>query len=145
MKTKRELLLNTLSALNRMITLLFHLFLFSFLSSYGPLLLSCSASRLPGTTLSRALVPRSCVKKKGKIVEVSCVILLRRFPWRLWYWQRFNIVSIVGNFRFICFSIFWFLYLRLFLVLLFKRKSLEFTGPCLSLLSMDDDIFFSDF
>lgn len=64
MKTKRELLLNTLSALNRMITLLFHLFLFSFLSSYGPLLLSCSASRLPGTTLSRALVPRSCVKKK---------------------------------------------------------------------------------
>lgn len=66
MKTKRELLLNTLSALNRMITLLFHLFLFSFLSSYGPLLLSCSASRLPGTTLSRALVPRSCVKKKRK-------------------------------------------------------------------------------
>lgn len=110
MKTKRELLLNTLSALNRMITLLFHLFFFSFLSSYGPLLLllSCSASRLPGTTLSRALVSRSCVKKKGKIVEVSCVILLRRFPWRLWYWQRFNIVSIVGNFRFICFSIFLF-------------------------------------
>jgi uncharacterized protein YybS (DUF2232 family) len=48
------------------------------------------------------------VKKKGKIVEVSCIILLRRFPWRLWYWQRFNIVSIVGNFRFICFSIFLF-------------------------------------
>jgi hypothetical protein len=40
------------------------------------------------------------------------------------------------------FNFFDFLYLRLFLVLLFKRKSLEFTGPCLSLLSMDDDIFF---
>ena len=68
-----------------------------------------------------------------KIVEVARVILLRRFPRRLLLTKIQHRVN-SWNFCFICFSILF--RLVFFLVLLFKRKSLEFTGPCLTPVSV---------
>jgi hypothetical protein len=123
-KNERELLLNTLSTPNRMITVLFYLSLFfsSFLSTllYSSPILLCFT--VTGNT-SRSLVPlreKEDWKKKCFLCHSFATFPLTS------HWHDVN----SWNSCFICFLNFILTFLLRSRVVLFKRKSLEFAGLC---------------